>query len=68
MVLNKLSIKIFIKKKPEQKRPVLTECLSFKMSVNYMYKKTPDSVKHILSDTTPLFARHCLMSGANIQA
>ena len=35
MVLKKLSIEIFIKRKLEQEKPVLTECLSFKTLVTY---------------------------------
>ena len=38
MVLKKLSIEIFIKRKPEQEKPVLTECLSFKTLVTYKKK------------------------------
>ena len=57
MVLKKLSIEIFIKRKPEQEKPVLTECLSFKTLVTYKKKltlhwTTMSVVKHLLSDIT----------------
>ena len=60
-------------KKNQSRKPVLTECLSFKMSVTYKKKKnfTPDnrvSCEALSSDISQFFAGHCLMSGANIQA
>ena len=72
--MSKLSIKMFIKREIRGgKTYVYRMVLSFKTSVTVDFfvtsRRTPVSVvEQFSSDITWFFAKHCLMSGANIQA